>query len=362
MNTYTIYFQPRGELATWPLASDTLFGAVCWGIRILGLMNDQQLTEWLDNQKNTPKFAFSHAFPSFQKDKGWLRFYPRPANFHPLFGDFDTLALKWQQSKTLSLKAAKADVSSAGKKFKRLGYITESVFIDFVEGKLKGIDGLHSVLFENNDYSVKAGAMCTTAEAKLVPEKLFVAVAMQHNQIDRMAGGTVEGMLFYREETFFAPGTGLWALLRAEENDFNNYLQPALHFLSDTGFGADRTSGKGQFEITTQLSSILPRSQTPTAMMTLSHYLPISDELDIQGTPLAYTLKTLRPKREQRYLRVIAFNQKSTSVYKQALRVFEPGSIFPLKARKDIYGRLARLTPENQEPIYQSGAALMIYL
>ncbi len=28
---------------------------------------------------------------------------------------------------------------------------------------------------------------------------------MQHNQIDRMAGATVEGMLFYREETFFAP-------------------------------------------------------------------------------------------------------------------------------------------------------------
>ena len=96
-------------------------------------------------------------------------------------------------------------------------------------------------------------------------------------------------------------------------------------------------------------------------MMTLSHYLPGADEFDPQAEPLAYTLKTLRPKREQKFLRSSA-DQKSTPIYKQAMRVFEPGSVFALRAKKEIYGKLARLTPPEQEAIFQSGAALMVFL
>ncbi|RPH56819.1 MAG: hypothetical protein EHM81_12560 [Chloroflexi bacterium] len=195
-----------------------------------------------------------------------------------------------------------------------------------------------------------------------MPGKLFESEAMQHNQIDRMAGATVDGMLFYREETFFAPGAGLWALLRADEQDFARYIHPALRYLADTGLGADRTSGKGQFEITVESAPTLPRVKSPRAMMTLSHYLPVIGEFDPQGEPLAYALKTLRPKREQKYSRPLLDGQKSAPIYKQAVRVFEPGSVFPFKNKKELYGRLARLTPAGQEAVFQSGATLMVYL
>ena len=362
MNTYAVYFKPRGALASWPLASDTLFGAVCWGVRMLGLMDDDQLTAWLESQRESPLFAFSHAFPAYLKGGSPLRLYPRPATFQSTFADFDALALEWQKQKGGTLKTAKAKLAEAGKSFKRLGYVSEGTLAEIIAGRLKPVDGLQAMLFDTSAVTAKAGTLCTKSEAKQLPEKLFQSEAMQHNQIDRMAGATVEGALYYRDETFFAPGAGLWALLRAEPADFEQYIHPALRYLADTGFGADRTSGKGHFEIDVQPAPLLPQAATPHGMMTLSHYLPIAGEFDPQAEPLAYALKTLRPKREQKYPRLLPPGQKTPPVYKQAMRVFEPGSVFPLKIQKAVYGRLARLTPPEQEAVYQSGAALMLYL
>jgi len=362
MKTYAVYFKPCGALATWPLASDTLFGAVCWGIRVLGLMDDSQLTGWLDEQKAAPVFAFSHAFPYWGESQARSRLYPRPATFQPAFTDFDTLAAEWQKlNKGKTLKSAKADAAVAGKELKRLEYVSEAVLEQIAAGKIKPVDALRAVLMNSGPVLSKAGALWLAPEARAVPAKLFEREAMQHNHIDRMAGATVEGMLFYREETFFAPGAGLWAMLRAEAGDFSKFIQPALNYLADTGFGADRTSGKGQFEIRVTPEFVTPKAAAPKAVMSLSHYLPGADEIDLQSEALAYTLKTLRPMREQKFSRLVT-GQKSTPVYKQAIRVFEPGSVLTLKNKKEIYGRLARLTPMDQEAVFQSGAALMVYL
>lgn len=363
MKTYAVYFKPVGALATWPLASDTLFGAVCWGIRALELMDDRQLTDWLEVQKTTPAFAFSHAFPSYVEGKTRLRFYPRPSTFQPKFDDLDTLAAERQKRiGGITFKAAQSDIAAAGKQFKRLDYVSESILHQIIAGNLKPLDGLRIIRSLLDEKQPASNILCTDAELKILPKKLFDREAMQHNHIDRMGGATVEGMLFYREEIFFAPGTSLWALLRADEKDMTRYIQPALRYLADTGLGADRTSGKGQFDITIEPAPVIPVVKIPGAMMTLSHYLPGTDEFDPQGEPLSYTLKILRPKREQKYPRLLLNGQKSAPVYKQALRVFEPGSVFPFKTQKELYGRLARLTPPEQEPVFQSGTALMLYL
>lgn len=358
MKTYAVYFRPCGALATWPLASDTLFGAVCWGIRILGLMDDQMLTNWLENQRLQPRFAFSNAFPCYL-DGERVRFYPRPVTFQPSFRDFDALVAQIGSGKKAYMDAAKA-----GKQFKKVSYISEETLAQILAGNFSPRDGLSTFAIPaQSNYSVKSGMLCTNAEAKRLPErleKLYEIEAIQHNQVDRMAGATVEGMLFYREEMFFAPGAGLWALLKAEEDDVKRYIRPALNYLADTGFGADRTTGKGHFQIWLEEFQLPFSVPSPKAMMTLSHYLPLSDECNLQAEPLAYTLKVLRPKREQKYPRPLAQGQQSAPVYKQAVPVFEPGSVFALQKEKEIYGQLVRLTSDDEEPVYQSGAALMI--
>lgn len=357
MKTYAVYFRPRGALATWPLASDTLFGAVCWGIRILGLMDHQALTDWLDKQKQKPRFAFSHAFPCYL-DGGRIRFYPRPATFQPSLSDSDAIAAELGNNKKAHMDAAKA-----GKQFKKVSYVSERALADILAGKLSAQGGLKAFACPTqSNYLAKSTMLCMKEEAERLPERLYATEAMQHNQIDRMAGATVEGMLFYREETFFAPGAGLWALLKAEEEDVKQYIQPALNYLADTGFGADRTVGKGHFQIWLEEFQIPFEVSSPKAMMTLSHYLPLSDECDLKTKPLAYALKVLRPKREQKYPRPLAQGQQSAPIYKQAVPVFEPGSVFALQTEKEIYGQLVRLTDTNEEPVYQSGAAVMIIM
>lgn len=362
MNTYAVYFRPRGALATWPLASDTLFGAVCWGIRALDLLDDKALADWLENQHLQPLFAFSHAFPLYLPEDKRVRLYPRPADFQPSFGDFDTLAGEWQQKKNCTKKEAKAEAAKIGKRFKKLAYVSEEVLSQIVAGNLKPIEGLRALAFPNGLYADRDNSLCTAQEANRLPPKLYVREAMQHNQIDRMAGATVEGMLFYREETFFASDAGLWALLKAAPGDVQRYIQPALNYLADTGFGADRTTGKGHFDIWLEDFTLPFKPPKAQAMMTLSHYLPQAGEVDLQAEPLAYSLKTLRPRREQKYPRPLAAGQDSSPVYKQAVQVFEPGSVFAFQIQKEIYGQLARLTPASEEPVFQSGAALMVMM
>jgi len=361
MNTYAVYFRPRGALATWPLASDTLYGAVCWGIRTLGLMEDADLTAWLESQRAKPVFAFSHAFPLYQKAKTQIRMYPRPATFQPSSADFDSLVELYQAKKSVTRKEAQVEAAVAGKKLKKLDYVTEGLLNQIAKGTLKPVEALSAFLFGQGQVTARISTLCLPAEAALLPDVLFEHEAMQHNHIDRMGGATVEGQLFYRDETYFAPGAGLWALLRTSAETFTAYIHPALRYLADTGFGADRTAGKGQFDIQVEQFTQLPQLTAPKAMMTLSHYLPGEGEFDPKSEILAYSLKNLRPKREQKVLRS-PDHPNTPRIYKQPMRVFEPGSVFAIQAKKEIYGKIARLTPGTQEAVFQSGAALMIFL
>jgi CRISPR type III-A-associated RAMP protein Csm4 len=328
-------------------------------------MNDIELEQWLKEHEKTPPFAFSHAFPAFwdAKSKSHLRCYPFPANFHPDLNDIEALAREYQQKRGVFFKAAKAELARTGKQFKALNYISEGVLAKIADRRLSAANAFRYLLFKQGEVTAKDEILCTNDEARTLPEKLMEKEAMQHNQIDRLAGTTVEGMLFYREETFFAPNAGLWALLRAEPRDFERYIRPALRYLADTGLGADRTAGKGHFEIEVQSEFSTLDSSSPQVMMNLSHYIPLADEFHLDNEEqLAYRLKTLRPKREQKYPRPLPAGVRSMPIYKQATQVFEPGSVFPYAIRKEIYGRLVRLTPTDHEPVYQSGAAIMVFL
>lgn len=359
MNTYAVYFKPLTPLASWPLGSDTLAGAVCWGIRLLGLMDDDALSHWLEKQKDQPRFAFSQAFPVYFGPEKPIRFYPRPAHFQPTAQDYAAVKANsaYDSPKALSLALAKI-----AKDLKKVHYVTEGVMHAIASGALQPCDLLGKKGDPQQATPVKAGAFCLAEEAPQLPYKLLDSEPMQHNQIDRVAGATVEGALFYQEEWFFIKDGGLWALLRADSSDMENLIAPALRLLQDTGLGANRSTGKGFFEITIEPFTELPEATSPRFLMTLSRYLPGLDEDNIIRHPVAYTLKSLRPKREQRFPRPTP--GQSPAIYKEPIRVFEPGSVFsrPDGVSKPIYGRWARVTPSDHPPVYQSGAAIMIAL
>lgn len=366
MESFAVYFKPRGSLAS-TISSDTLFGAICWGIQTLRLVDD--VGTWLINQA-MPPFAFSSLFPVWfdSNKKALIRCYPRPETFTLSISKGQQVVNNYQQLNKCSLKEAQQKVSEFAKPFGRIKYVSEKVFSDIIQGNLTPSNLLENLLVKNSEFELEAGILIKKCEYEQMTRNGLIQqqpsyVPVQHNHIDRLTGTTVEGMLFYQNEMFFQEGAGLWAFLRADRTMLDTYIRPALRYLSDTGLGANRTSGKGHFFISFEPLTSLPDVSNTNGTLMLSRYLPGKNEpLSTDKQPLAYRMETLRPKREQR-IPVDIQNRITPPIYKRAIRIFEPGSVFPLTQKKEIYGRWAELvTPEEGSLVLQSGLSVSVFL
>jgi len=376
MNTYAVCLWPRGSLAS-ELGSDTLFGAVCWAIRDLGLTDVEALLEGFNTR---PRFAFSSTFPILRvkgqngngPPEAQVRFYPRPLLPGLSPQQVDTLAEEKQGHEPhLSSKAAKVRGVGTAKQLKEIMYLSEDLFTEMVRGQTN-TEGLFrrftSRGSRSQDVEPAGDALITYDERRRLQRsgilRPFIEYeAVQHNQIDRVAGSTAEGLLFFEQETFFRAGGGLWCVLRAEADDVERLIRPAFRYLTDTGLGANRTTGKGHFHIEIDGNPLeLPHADDPNAFVTLSRYLPQNEEWLPDRGPLHYMLLNLWPKREQRFVRPMP-GQHTPPVRKRRIRMFAPGSIFPLAERQCIYGRLAKVVPagEGGHTVWQSGLAVPVF-
>lgn len=365
MNTYAVYLYPRGRLAS-ALSSETLFGAVCWGIQTLGGDVGALLAHF-----TPPRFAFSAAFPMLASKDTRLRFYPRPVTLDLTPAIVRKVATDRAAQQHSALKTVQVEVADTIKReLKPVNYLSESMLARVALGQFTAEQWLLAVLNRSKDI-VRVGTLLLTGdELRHWPRQTDRALPLTsswprlHNQIDRVAGATVEGLLFYQNETHFAPGAGLWAALRASPQDVETFIRPALRYLQDTGLGANRTVGQGHFAIILETLTTLPDGGAQAnGFMSLSRYLPVRGEVSTTGEPLAYRLITLRGKRESKYPDPDR-GAATPPIFKRSLRVFEPGSVFPLTQRREVYGRLAEAIPAEGETgaTYQSGLALPIFL
>ena len=368
MQTIAVYFHPLGAVSA-PFSSDTLFGAVCWGIQVLGLKD--ALAGWL-NSAAGPPFAFSAAFPAWFDPAGQplLRCYPRPLNFAVQPEEFGQLSDNLATRLGLPGKSARFEASRRAKSFKGAAWFSEAILKSVLQGRLNARQVLTSLSEDTSPYIQSGSILLSAAEANqleaagyAIDRRLMAESAVQHNQIDRWAGSVAEGMLFYDLETRFQPGTGLWALVCGDADDLEHLVKPALRYLGDTGLGANRSSGNGQFKITFGSAPDLPSPAVPHAILALSRYLPAAGEqFSTSANPLAYRLTTLRPKREAKFHRPQA-GVETPPIYKRPLRLFEPGSVFPFQPGTEIIGRVVEVvSPEEGGPVYQSGSALYLSL
>lgn len=372
METYAVYLWPRGSLAS-EVESDTLFGAVCWAIRVLGLTDVGALLEGFNDR---PRFAFSSAFPVYRRGDGEnataVRFYPRPLLPGLTPGQIDTLAEEEQRRRSPGgLKAAKVKVVEKAKQLEKKVYLSEALFAEVIRGQADTESLFRRFVAQGSrpqDIESVGNALITYNERRSLQKggalkAIIGSEAVQHNQIDRVAGATVEGLLFFEQETFFRPGAGLWCVLRANPDDVEQLIRPALRYLADTGLGANRTTGKGHFCIEIDDQPLeLPHADDPNAFITLSRYLPRNGEWSPDGEPLRYVLLNLWPKREQKFPQP-APGRRTPPVRKRRMRVFAPGSIFPLAERRSLYGRLAEVVParEGGHTVWQSGLAIPVF-
>ena len=124
MRTYAVYLWPRGGLAS-EIGSDTLFGAVCWAIRILGLDDVGDILTRFD----PPRFAFSSTFLAYRVQEQIVRFYPRPAWLTLTPAEMDRLAAAENRQRPGSdLKAVKLGLVDRAKSLGKAVMLSEELF------------------------------------------------------------------------------------------------------------------------------------------------------------------------------------------------------------------------------------------
>jgi CRISPR-associated protein Csm4 len=367
---YAVYLLPRASFVS-SIGSDTLFGALCWAVRALSGANELEATLKRFAEASAtgalPPFAISSAFPFLHHDGLRVRLYPKPLIPELRSEQVKSLAERERQrySALRLFQQATAAVSEKAKRVKDATYVSEELFTQLVRRQTDACHLCERLVERGSDDAdiLRWGsALITHRERSRVQAQELHAFAaegdVQRNEIERIALATAEGRLFFTHEMFLhREQAGLWFVLRTDDR---NLITPLLRYLADTGIGGERSVGKGHFDI--PLEEIheldLPRADQPNCFVTLSRYIPTDGECDFRQEPLAYTITAIRPKHEA------SVDGSGHHTYKRLLRVFEPGSLFPFRERKEIYGRIVnvgRTAATGGFEAYHSGLAVPVF-
>lgn len=240
-NECTLTINLKSSLIT-PFQADTLFGHICWAIRFLYGEASGRLEKFLASYENNdpPPLLISDGFP-----KGFL---PKPIISPITPDDLENIVGKEDRVK-------KAGII---KEIKNLEYIPKDLFFELTASGSLNPKNLFDTLFLHYEKIGKTALM-------------EVPMTIQHNSINRM-NQTTTG-LFFQEERFF----------KKDGNSFDVYLKTTMpfdeiegifRFISEQGYGRDKSTGKGHFEIEINEGIDLPESGHPNAFMSLSSYMP----------------------------------------------------------------------------------------
>lgn len=332
MKTWQIKLTPQSPLFQGFPASDTLFGAICWGIkRIYG---ESRLLEILNGFQKKPAFILSSAFPYLESNGSILPFYQKPVSAGLCASDIAEMVG--------ADKKKKVKVITEYKKFKKAEYVSDSIFVKLINGLSE------KELF--NDYrneSIKIeGKMLLTKEDK---ERFFKdskpaykIESVQKNSIDRLTMSTgEEGQTFYQQEYFTSPVFKLHFLIKTDDI---NLFKPVFRYLEDKGIGGNRSTGKGRFKIEV-VKEVSIGNKISSKFVALSRYIPEITEV----TPILYEIFPWRSKVESEA------EFKGEDVWKARVMYLKEGSIFEAKERKEFYGRLPVVKEIEGQKIYQNG-------
>jgi len=354
LKTYKIILKPRSSIASFP-SSDTLFGAICWGIKfIYSEKGDSGLNKILKRFiEEKPPFLLSSSFPMLKNGDVRIFFYPKPIRKDLSSNEVEEIAKNYQE-KFGNLKKSKVAIISELKKFKKASFISEDIFKKILDGEkeknlfLKYLDGeiklIWKLLMTNEEYN----KIFTNAERP----KILTNILIQKNLLDRISFSTTPGgQIFYSNEYFLAPNVNLYFLLKTDDID---YLKPVFKYLEDSGIGRDRFTGKGNFKFSEPEECVLPTNEENT-FITLSRYIPRIEEIVVNKEKMYYEIISYYSKVDS------TFEFKGEDVFKDKVIYIKEGSIFEAKEKKDFYGVTPIVKKLNEKQILQYGLAFPIF-
>lgn len=350
-----VYLKPKAGFRS-NLRSDTLWGTLCWAIyHVYGSKGKAKLEEFLASyDTDTPAVVLSSAFPYKEMGTEKTCFFPKPFLSEERNPAMEKERFETNQQKFNDDIRAKLVSMNEQKKVRKQGYLTETQFFDLMQGKA-------SPQSIEIDFWTKYDLDKTTQQEFAPPSRQSISVT--HNAIDRIKGSTMQrngvGQLFHvtenylrdvQNETARQGNVGLFFL--AEVHNVPVF-EAALRYLNHIGFGGDRGTGKGHFEVSCEDFDRFPKVRNPNVLTNLSLYLPTEGELTAfaqhdQGDNYRYKL-------EGRQGRLGFIN--SPAFLKKPVTMFAEGGIFPYLDRTH-FGKKIDVTSAAQEKVLRKGHTL----
>ncbi|UPM42478.1 type III-A CRISPR-associated RAMP protein Csm4 [Halocatena salina] len=254
----SVVLSPDGPFSEIP-HSDTLFGAICWGIR--DLHGNKFLEDVLAQFKaGKPPFRISSLFPLLDgNDRTFLLAKPRlpllQAGCEEMTNERLAALTAWQK-----IKYIPADLFSMIAR----GTLTDGELLDGFDDETLTVDG--DRYDRKNSVLVPAG---TVAD-----QPPFKTVERTRNAVNRLTGST-DGSLFHRDAVFFPDDGGLHVCVDGD----TDLVLDGLAVAQDRGIGGDTSIGHGQFRIKGVESVDVPEP-TDEWVCSLSLCIPHPEEME----------------------------------------------------------------------------------
>lgn len=309
MARYRLIIKPLSPFQT-PLHSDTLFGHIAWALRYL--KGEDELLKFLKAfDGNNAPLILSSGFP---KD-----YLPMPV-LRPLSVEEEETLQK--QYKT------KLDFVREIKDLKKVSYI-----------QVSAIEMLKNDLSYYNLYTKHL-----LGEILLENPKISKTDEVWHNAKNRLTDRVIEGKLFSKQDTFYEEGVELNVYIEDIYFDRKSLCE-IFDFISMSGYGADKSVGRGAFKYDLLDGWDLPEAENPNAFMTLSHYHPREGDFK-DGF---YDMTTKFGKIGGHWAAGI-----DGGPYKMPLLMMNPGSVFIPEIFKPFYGGLIPNVHKQQDVVHYS--------
>ena len=284
-----IYIKP---LSTFPkLHSDTLFGAITSAIsELYPEILEEMIKEFNDGR---PPFILSSPFPYIYNDETKVRFYPK------IILDYDSSTIN-------------RDIL---KKYKKINFIDEEIFLSLINGDLTELD-LLSKYGEYYEYKYgeyyESGSLLMTKNYGINGH--IGSNILPNNSVNRLTNES-DAIFYSQGDTF--QNMGLFFIINFFDEEYEDIIKNVFKFLKDRGFGRDLSTGKGQFdyEISDDLVKEFENSDG-NSFTTLSRYIPTPDDLNKINEYSAYEIDSKRGRHPSGEIR-------------KEVKFFKEGSSFP---------------------------------
>ncbi len=301
--TIRLKIKPTSPFKT-KLQSDTIFGIFAWNYKYL--YGNEKFKTFLSDFSNSPSIVFSDGF-----FEGYL---PRPI-LEPLRLDtvLELISLRMGDERNSSSDA----LNILLKRIKKMETLPESLLLELLGSPLSEIkifEALLSDKFPTDD------------------EKSFQVVSLIKNTINRITGIVEEG-LYQSNEIFYNKNFVIYAKFNPEKLSLSE-IEEIFKLIGDFGFGADKSTGKGRFELLEISEEFeLKKFMDPELYGRKNTVISLSSALIFEGST-----ELLYGKTFVKFGKLGGDKANVGMHFKNPLVLYKPGSTFKVSKAKHIYG------------------------